>query len=71
MDVRDRQQLVMTGREPFIASAVLTLGTMAIATTVIGNGAMAATRALIAMSAQHGEPLVKAQAQSMGSLPHA
>src|SRR5215469_1982385 len=44
----------MTGREPFIASAVLTLGTMAISTTVVGDGAMAATRALIAMPAQHG-----------------
>jgi len=42
----------MTSREPFIASAVLTLGTMAIPATVVRDGAMATTGALIAMSAQ-------------------
>jgi len=53
----------MTSREPFIASAVLTLGTMAIPATVVRDGAMATTGALIAMSAQRRGATVGDSAQ--------
>jgi len=52
MDVGNRQQFVLTSCDPAVASAALTLGTVSIATTVIGDGAIAAARALVAMPAQ-------------------
>jgi hypothetical protein len=49
MDIGDRQKFVLTSHNPLVASATLTLGAMAIATTVIRGGAIATARALITM----------------------
>jgi hypothetical protein len=50
--VADRQQLLLPLREPLIASASLALGTVPVATGVIGDSLMSAARTLIAMTAE-------------------
>ena len=50
MDIGNRQKFVLTSHNPLVASAALTLGAMAITTTVIRGGAIATARALITMS---------------------
>jgi hypothetical protein len=52
MDIGNRQKFTLPGHDPLVASAALTLGTMAIAATVKRDGAIAAARALIAMPAE-------------------
>jgi hypothetical protein len=52
MDIGNRQKFTLPSPDPFVTSAVLTLGTMAIAATVVGDGAIATARALIAMPAE-------------------
>src|SRR5260370_15063519 len=47
MDIGDRQKFTLPSHNPLVASATLTLGAMAIATTVIRGGAIATARALI------------------------
>src|SRR5215469_704391 len=54
MDVGHCQKLILASRDPPIAGAVLTLRAVAVATAVIGNGTIAAARALVAMAAQNG-----------------
>src|ERR1700737_1600829 len=52
MNIGDRQKLILTSPDPLVASPALTLGAMAIAAAVKGDGAIAAARALIPMSAE-------------------
>jgi hypothetical protein len=52
VDISHGQKLILTSRDPVIASPALTLGTVAIATAVIGDGAIAAARTQVAMPAQ-------------------
>src|SRR5215472_9313902 len=54
MNVGHCQKLILASRDPLIAGAVLTLGAVAVATAVIGNGTIAAARTLVAMAAQNG-----------------
>src|SRR5215510_1806942 len=54
MNIGHCQKLILTSRDPFIAGAVLTLGAVAVATAVIGNGTITAARTLVAMTAQNG-----------------
>src|SRR5215469_12283225 len=54
MDIGHCQKLILASRDPFIAGAVLTLGAVAVATAVIGNGTIAAARTLVAVAAQDG-----------------
>jgi hypothetical protein len=49
VDIGNRQKFVLTSHNPFVASPALTLGAMAIAAAVIGDGAIATARALITM----------------------
>jgi len=49
MDIGNRQKFVLPSHDPLVASAALTLGAMAIAATVKGDGAIATARALVAM----------------------
>jgi hypothetical protein len=49
MDIGDGQKFVLTSHGPFIASAALALWAMAIAATVIRDGAIATAWALVAM----------------------
>src|SRR5215470_10535723 len=53
MNVGHCQKIVLPSRDPLIAGAVLTLGAVAVAATVIGNGSIAAARTLVAMTAQN------------------
>jgi hypothetical protein len=52
MDIGNRQKFTLPSHDPLVASAALTLGTMAIAATIKRDGAIAAARALIAMPAE-------------------
>src|SRR5260370_6973828 len=52
VDIRDGQKFVLTSHNPLVASAALTLRAMAIAAAVIGGGAIATARALVAMPAE-------------------
>src|SRR5215831_12991221 len=52
VNIRDRQQFALPGSNPTVARPTLTLGAMAIATTIKGEGAIAAARTLVTMSAQ-------------------
>jgi hypothetical protein len=52
MDIGNRQKFTLPSHDPFVASAGLTLWAMAIAATVVGDGAIATARALIAMPAE-------------------
>jgi len=52
MNIGNRQKFTLTSQNPLVASATLTLGAMAIATTIKGDGAMATARALIAMATE-------------------
>src|SRR5215467_3832053 len=54
MDVGHCQKLILASRDPLIAGTVLTLGAVAVATAVKGNGTIAAARTLVAMAAQNG-----------------
>jgi hypothetical protein len=49
MDIGNRQKFTLPSHDPLVASTALTLWAMAIATAVIGDGAIATARALIAM----------------------
>ena len=49
MDIGDRQKFILTGHDPLVASAALALWAMAIAATVIRDGAIATARALVAV----------------------
>jgi hypothetical protein len=49
MDIGDGQKFTLPSPNPVVASAALTLWAMAITATVIGDGAIATARALIAM----------------------
>ena len=52
MDIGDREHFALPGSNPLVASSALTLGTMAIAATIKGDGTVAAARTLVAMSTQ-------------------
>jgi hypothetical protein len=52
MDIGDRQEFVLASGDPTIAGSALALWAMPIAATVIGDGAIAAARALVAVPAQ-------------------
>jgi len=52
MDIGNRQEFTLPSHDPLVASAALTFWAMAIATTVVGDGAIATARALIAMPAE-------------------
>ena len=52
VDVSHGQKFILTSRDPVVASPALTLGTVAIATAVIGDGAIATARTQVAMPAQ-------------------
>jgi hypothetical protein len=52
MDIGHRQKFTLPSHDPFVASAALTLGAMAIATAVVGDGVIATARALVAMPAE-------------------
>src|SRR5438128_3409772 len=49
MDIGDGQKFTLPSDDPLVASATLTLGAMAVAATVIRDGAIATARALVAM----------------------
>jgi hypothetical protein len=53
MNIGDRQKFVLTSGDPLIASPALTLGTMAIAAAIKGDGAIATARAFVAMPAAY------------------
>jgi hypothetical protein len=52
MDIGDGQKFILSSHDPLVASAALTFWAMAIATAVVGDGAIATARALIAMPAE-------------------
>jgi hypothetical protein len=52
MDIGDCQEFILASRDPFIAGSALALGAMPIAATVKGDGAIATSRALVAVPAQ-------------------
>src|SRR5215469_16417942 len=52
MDIGDRQEFVLTSRDPAITSPILALGAMAITAAVVGDGLIATARAMVAMSTQ-------------------
>ena len=52
MDIGNGQKFILPSHDPFVASAALTLGAMAITAAVEGDGAIAAARALIAMATE-------------------
>ena len=52
MDIGDRQEFVLASRHPFISGAALALGAMPIAATVKGDGAIATSRAQVAVPAE-------------------
>jgi hypothetical protein len=52
VDIGDGQKFTLPGRNPLVASAALTLWATAITATVIGGGAIATARALVAMPAE-------------------
>src|SRR5215472_14562457 len=54
MEIGHCQKLILASRDPVIAGAVLTLGAVAVATAVIGNGTIAAARTPVAMAVQNG-----------------
>jgi hypothetical protein len=49
MDIGDGQKFILPSHDPLVASAALALWAMAIAATVIRDGAIATARALVAM----------------------
>ncbi len=53
VNIGDRQKFILTSRDPLVASSALTLGTVAIAAAVKGDGAIATARALVAMPAEY------------------
>jgi hypothetical protein len=53
VDIGDGQKFTLPSHNPLVASAALTLWAMAITATVIGGGAIAAARALVAMPAEY------------------
>jgi hypothetical protein len=56
MEIRHRQQIGLAGSEPLIARRSLTLGTMPVATGVIGDAGMRAVLASLDMAAQCSSP---------------
>jgi hypothetical protein len=52
VDIGDGQKFTLPSQDPLVASAALTLWAMAITATVIGGGAIATARALVAMPAE-------------------
>ena len=52
VDIGDGQKFSLPSHNPLVASAALTLGAMAVTAAVIGDGAIATTRALVAMPAE-------------------
>ena len=58
MDVGHGEKFILTSRDPAITGPILTLGTVAVTTAVIGNGTIAAARTLIAMTAERSSAAV-------------
>jgi hypothetical protein len=54
MEIGDRQQIGLAGREPILRRRPLTLGAMAIAARVVGDAAVAAILAVLDMPAERG-----------------
>jgi hypothetical protein len=54
MEIADRQQIGLAGREPIPRRRALAFGTMAIAARVVRDAAMAAVLATLDMPAEHG-----------------
>jgi len=54
VEIVDRQQIGLAGREPILRSGALTLGAMAIAARVVGDAAVAAILAALDMAAERG-----------------
>src|SRR2546426_623087 len=54
VEVADGQQVLLALAEPLVASIGLTLGTVPVATRVVGDSLMTAARALIAMATERG-----------------
>src|SRR5207253_4364590 len=52
VEIADRQQIGLAGREPILCRRALTLWTMAIATGVVGDAAVAAILAALDMAAE-------------------
>ena len=52
MEIADRQQVGLTGGEPLVRRGSLTLGTVPVAATVIGDADMAAVLAAFDMTAE-------------------
>src|SRR6478672_362727 len=54
VEIADRQQIGLAGREPILRRRALTLGAMAIAARVVGDAAVAAILAALDMPAERG-----------------
>src|SRR3954451_17464098 len=54
VEVADRQQIGLAGREPILRRRALTLRAMAVATRVVRNPAMAAVLTTLDMAAERG-----------------
>src|SRR3954466_12187352 len=54
VEISDRQQIGLAGREPVPRRRALTLRAVAVATRVVGNPAMAAVLAALDMAAERG-----------------
>ena len=63
------QQFLFTIREPLVASVGLALSAMAVTTRVVGDGLLAAARALIEMTAERGRAATLDSPQHAKMLP--
>src|ERR1700723_3827233 len=63
VDIGDGQKFTLPSHNPLVASAALTLWAMTITATVIGGGAIATARALVAMPAECGGTATRNRAQ--------
>jgi hypothetical protein len=52
VDIGDRQEFVLAGSDPLIASSALALGAVPIPATIEGDGAIAAARTVVAMATE-------------------
>jgi hypothetical protein len=52
MEIAGSQEFALAGRQPAFAGLGLTLGAVSISARVVGDGAIAATQASVAMAAQ-------------------
>jgi hypothetical protein len=69
VDIGNRQKFVLPSHNPFVASATLTLGAMAIAATVIRGSAIATARALITMPTECRRAAASDRAQNFPVSP--